>query len=284
MSALTASAAAQGLERPNFMWYVAEDLNPYVGAYGDATARTPNIDRLAREGVRFETAYSASPVRALRTGLADSTIVFFFADNGGVLPRSKRFANDDGLRVPLIIRVPKKFQNLTQGPRLLKVELSETSVMARTSTTSFSGCLYPIVGLLAGCLGCIPGCVRRLHGPRHQSAALGARRRLALLPVAYLMGRAGAGRGHFRSTQRACQLGLLHRAPDSNDADHDPGRREAHGTSRAPTPSAARAIGAARPRSLPSLGIVVCHNHSRHGGRSLALERGSRAPARHKID
>jgi hypothetical protein len=64
MSALTASAAAQGLERPNFMWYVAEDLNPYVGAYGDATARTPNIDRLAREGVRFETAYSASPVCA----------------------------------------------------------------------------------------------------------------------------------------------------------------------------------------------------------------------------
>jgi hypothetical protein len=64
MSALTASASAQGLGRPNFLWYVAEDLNPYIGAYGDPLARTPNIDRLARDGVRFATTYSASPVCA----------------------------------------------------------------------------------------------------------------------------------------------------------------------------------------------------------------------------
>ncbi len=33
-----------------------------VGVYGDAAARTPHLDRLAREGVRFERAYSAAPV------------------------------------------------------------------------------------------------------------------------------------------------------------------------------------------------------------------------------
>lgn len=33
-----------------------------VGAYGDTVCQTPNIDRLAREGVRFETAYTSNPV------------------------------------------------------------------------------------------------------------------------------------------------------------------------------------------------------------------------------
>jgi hypothetical protein len=45
-------------------------------------------------------------------GLAEDTIVFYFGDNGGVLPRSKRFANDDGLHVPLIVRIPRKWRHL----------------------------------------------------------------------------------------------------------------------------------------------------------------------------
>lgn len=259
MSALTAAAEAHGVGRPNFVWFLSEDNNPFIGAYGDPFARTPNLDRLAAEGVRYETAYSTAPVcapsrfslitgkyaetcgpahnmraiakmplsvrgfpeylraagyyttnnaktdynatidmaatwnassaaahwrgrpapdtpffaqftsqtthesqlfstRPLTTdpatmpvpaylpdtprtredrarmydnmarmdaefgarmaeleadGLAESTIVFYFGDNGGMLPRSKRFANDFGLRVPLIVRVPKAFQKLT---------------------------------------------------------------------------------------------------------------------------------------------------------------------------
>ena len=31
-------------------------------AYGDTVCQTPNIDRLAKEGVRFETAYTSNPV------------------------------------------------------------------------------------------------------------------------------------------------------------------------------------------------------------------------------
>ena len=48
-------------------------------------------------------------------GLAEDTIVFYFADNGGVLPRSKRFLYDSGTRIPLIIRFPKRFQHLAPG-------------------------------------------------------------------------------------------------------------------------------------------------------------------------
>lgn len=47
-----------------------------------------------------------------REGLADNTIVFYYADNGGVLPRSKRYLFESGLHVPLIVRVPPRFTHL----------------------------------------------------------------------------------------------------------------------------------------------------------------------------
>jgi arylsulfatase A-like enzyme len=50
--------------------------------------------------------------RLERDGEADNTIVFLFSDHGGVLPRSKRFMFESGMQVPLIIRFPKKYQNL----------------------------------------------------------------------------------------------------------------------------------------------------------------------------
>ncbi len=45
-------------------------------------------------------------------GLAESTIVFYYSDHGGALARSKRFLFESGLRVPLIVRIPKKYQHL----------------------------------------------------------------------------------------------------------------------------------------------------------------------------
>ncbi|MFE4721016.1 sulfatase-like hydrolase/transferase [Streptomyces sp. NPDC056728] len=259
-----AAGAASGrtpTERPNILWLVAEDHYPFVGAYGDPVARTPALDRLAREGIRYENSYSTAPVcapsrfalltgvapqsagpaehmRALgrtpvflkgfpeylrragyyttnnsktdyntvvdmtatwdassasahyrdrpadapffavfndmtthesslftaqdgRTrreeirlpaylpdtpeirgdfahyydametmdghvgtklaeleaaGLADDTIVFFYSDNGGVLPRSKRHCYDEGLRTALIVRFPEKWAHLAPRP------------------------------------------------------------------------------------------------------------------------------------------------------------------------
>ncbi len=44
-------------ERPNILMIAIDDLRPMLGCYGDPRARTPNIDRLARQGVLFERAY-----------------------------------------------------------------------------------------------------------------------------------------------------------------------------------------------------------------------------------
>ena len=54
---------------PNFVLIIADDMNwDDCGAYGRPSIRTPNIDRLAREGMRFDHAYltasSCSPSRS----------------------------------------------------------------------------------------------------------------------------------------------------------------------------------------------------------------------------
>ncbi|HVX14276.1 MAG TPA: sulfatase-like hydrolase/transferase [Pirellulales bacterium] len=57
------SAPAAEPARPNVLWICADDLAAYtLGAYGDRAAHTPNIDRLAAEGMRFDRAYCNSPV------------------------------------------------------------------------------------------------------------------------------------------------------------------------------------------------------------------------------
>jgi N-sulfoglucosamine sulfohydrolase len=45
-------------------------------------------------------------------GLADDTIVFYYADHGGALPRGKRNIHDSGTRVPMIVRFPEKWAHL----------------------------------------------------------------------------------------------------------------------------------------------------------------------------
>lgn len=52
-------------------------------------------------------------------GLLDNTIVFFYGDHGGPLPREKRLIYDTGLNTPLIIRFPKKMQAGTKDNQLI---------------------------------------------------------------------------------------------------------------------------------------------------------------------
>jgi choline-sulfatase len=55
--------AAAEPTRPNVLWICADDHAPYVcGAYGNTVVRTPNLDRLASEGIRFDRAFCNSPV------------------------------------------------------------------------------------------------------------------------------------------------------------------------------------------------------------------------------
>lgn len=65
--------------RPNILWISAEDLSPDLGSYGDAYARTPNLDKLAGEGARYTNAFSSAPVcapsrSAIITGMYPTTI------------------------------------------------------------------------------------------------------------------------------------------------------------------------------------------------------------------
>src|SRR5438309_1347541 len=65
-----AAAPLAAAERPNVVWVFGEDMGPELGCYGDANAITPNMDRLAREGVRYTHCYTHAPVCApSRSGL-----------------------------------------------------------------------------------------------------------------------------------------------------------------------------------------------------------------------
>ncbi len=295
-------SGGSGQRRPNILCLVSEDNNPYIGAYGDKVARTPNIDALAARGVLFRNAYSVAPVCApsrfslltgmdprscspaqhmraearlpdgfktypelMRTagyfcinnpktdyncaidpktiwdvqgvyghwrmtppgqpflcvlntgtthenamcqllegsvkpanvrvpaflpdtpviradiakyynamevmdkeignwlsqlaadGLADDTIVIYYGDNGGALPRSKRYCYEEGLRVPLIVYVPPKWQHLAPALPGSKIEPPVTLLDIPPGLLAIAGIAQPaqMVGkpIFGDCIG-----------------------------------------------------------------------------------------------------------------------------------
>lgn len=63
LASLALAYAAQAADRPNILWITSEDNSPdYLGCYGDPFAKTPTIDKLARDGVLYENAYANAAV------------------------------------------------------------------------------------------------------------------------------------------------------------------------------------------------------------------------------
>lgn len=86
-------------QKPNILFLAIDDLRPTLGSYGDANAITPNLDKIAAQGLQFDRAYCqvavCNPCRAsLMTGLRP--------DNLGVwtLPIHFREAKPDAVTLP----------------------------------------------------------------------------------------------------------------------------------------------------------------------------------------
>src|SRR2546423_230029 len=56
------SVSATAQPKYNVLFIISDDLRPELGCYGNTLIKTPNIDKLATHGVRFDRAYAQYPL------------------------------------------------------------------------------------------------------------------------------------------------------------------------------------------------------------------------------
>ena len=101
------SFTIRAAERPNIVWIIPDDMSANFSCYGETAIRTPNVDRLASQGVQFTNAYVTAPVcstcrSAFITGMYQTSI-------GAHHHRSGR--GESKIRLPKDVKlVPKLFQ------------------------------------------------------------------------------------------------------------------------------------------------------------------------------
>jgi len=92
------------IQKPNILFLAVDDLRPELGCYGNKDIITPNIDRIAKNGLLFERAYCQFPVCCpSRCSLLS-----------GLYPTRKRFSNNSALvdeDSPDILPLPEYFKN-----------------------------------------------------------------------------------------------------------------------------------------------------------------------------
>jgi iduronate 2-sulfatase len=97
-------ASAGEARRPNVLFIAVDDLRPELGCYGQGVVRSPNIDRLARQGVQLMRAYCQVPLcgptrTSLLTGLRPDTT--------GVVHNHTHFRE----RFPDLVTLPEHFKS-----------------------------------------------------------------------------------------------------------------------------------------------------------------------------
>jgi iduronate 2-sulfatase len=85
---LLSAGAVSAADRPSVLYLMADDLNNSLGCYGDPRVKTPNIDRLAARGVRFERAYCQFP---LCGPSRNSMLTGLYPNSTGILANAQIF-------------------------------------------------------------------------------------------------------------------------------------------------------------------------------------------------
>ena len=107
----------------------------------------PNSDTMRSDKARYYDAIARMDTQVAgylsqleADGLTGNTIVIYYSDNGGVLPRSKRFCYDSGLSTPLVVRFPSAWAALAPaGPG--------STITAPVSSVDFAPTVLRLAGL-----------------------------------------------------------------------------------------------------------------------------------------
>ena len=110
--------------------WVDEQLEVPVPPYlPDTKVARQDIRRMYSNIVEMDTQVGVILSQLEADGLLDSTIIVWYTDHGGPLPRQKRSLHDSGIKVPMIIRYPnQKYASLRDSSLLSFVDLAPTTL------------------------------------------------------------------------------------------------------------------------------------------------------------
>jgi iduronate 2-sulfatase len=99
-----ANAATPAGGKYNVLFLIADDLNCDLGCYGHPLVKSPNIDRLAGRGMRFERAYCQYPL----CGPSRASFMCGLYPDQTLVQANSIFVRD---RVPNVLTMPQHFRN-----------------------------------------------------------------------------------------------------------------------------------------------------------------------------